>query len=504
MKEQELNPNLESEKKLIRLYQSFSPSTAFTNRLEERLIKKAMTMKENKTNLSNRWIRPLSVKLVVSLTLAFVVTLVAFALSPPLRSWAQEIIRPIPLNAPMPGTIILSGSGDDIVDIDKWDGPAVVFITNITHKDDSDFVVRSVASDGKEIDLLVETTGSYQVALPLDFREGEYAARFQIESSGDWQIQIFQQPEYRTVEAPGMITGRGDEYIFLKGNPDLLKINAAKAESRFVVWEIGRGIYRIIDEPAPYNVSVVVGEGTFMLYVEAKGEWTIDVTSKSPSPPTATNTPQSLDTPQPAPSTADYPKALLITGSGDEIVNIEKWDGPAVAYIVFYGEHYLNRDQTYFSVRNYGPDGKEIDLLVNITDIGDTAFNYREYGAGPAFVGFRPLDFFEGEFTTQLRIESSGEWAIQIGPIINFRVLESPGRIEGQGDAFIFLKDQHDVLEIIANTEQSEFVVFRIGDSSDRIIDALAPYKVKVIADEDSFGLQIYTKGDWSIEAIEE
>jgi hypothetical protein len=188
--------------------------------------------------------------------------------------------HPTPNITPMPKAIHVSGTGDEAVDIEKWEGPAVIYITNNTYRDESDFIVRSYGPDGEEIDLLANTTGKYEVACPMDFTEGELTTRLQIESSGEWLIQIFPLPEFRTVEAPGTIEGWGDEYIFLMGEPDLLKIDATKAKSKFVVWKIGRGIYRIVDEIAPYEVTVVAGEGTFMLIIEAEGEWSIEVTLK--------------------------------------------------------------------------------------------------------------------------------------------------------------------------------------------------------------------------------
>ncbi len=487
MKEQKPNDHVKLEKKLIHLYRSHSPDTAFTDRLENRLLKRALKMKEGKTDPPSRWLRPLDVKLAVSLTLALVVTLAAFAVSPPLRSWAQEIIRPTPHNAPMPGTIVLSGSGDDVVDIEKEEGPAVAMITNITHQDESDFIVRSYGSDGEEIGLLVNAMGSYQVARPLDVTEGECTTRLKIESSGEWLIQIWPLPDFRTVEAPGTIEGRGDEYVLLKGDPDLLKIDATKAEGKFVLWRFGRGIHRVVDEPAPYKVSVIAGKDTFLLYIEAEGEWSIEVTSKAPSTPAITHTPELTSTPQPTntphptPQNTPVLKTIHISGTGDEVVDIEKWEGPAVVHIT--NNTYL--DESDFIVRSYGPDGEEMDLLANTTGSYQVA---------------RPMDFTEGERTTRLKIESSGEWLIQIFPQPEFRTVEAPGTIEGRGDEYVFLKGEPDLLKIDATKAKGKFVVWKIGRGTYRIVDEIAPYEVTVVAGEGTFMLYIEAEGEWSIE----
>jgi hypothetical protein len=184
---------------------------------------------------------------------------------------------PTATDTPVPEPIYLSGSGDDVVDVDKWDGPA---IARISYSGRSNFVVWNYGTDGDKIDLLVNTVGDYQGTRPLDFLDTEHTARFQVESSGDWEISILPLSEIRAEVVPSSFTGNGDEVIYLDGTPDLLRIDASSATSNFVIWGYGNRRDLLVNDIAPYDGVVIAGSNTAVLVIEAEGDWSIEVTSK--------------------------------------------------------------------------------------------------------------------------------------------------------------------------------------------------------------------------------
>jgi hypothetical protein len=186
---------------------------------------------------------------------------------------------PIPTATPtpVPEPISVSGSGDDVVDIEKWDGPA---IARISYRGGSNFVVWNYGTDGDKIDLLVNTIGQYDGTRPLDFLDTEHTARFQVESSGEWEIAILPLTEIRIESVPGTFTGNGDEVVYLDGTPDLLKVNASSAASNFVIWAYGNRRDLLVNDIAPYDGVVIAGSDTAVLVIEAEGDWSIEVTSK--------------------------------------------------------------------------------------------------------------------------------------------------------------------------------------------------------------------------------
>ncbi len=181
---------------------------------------------------------------------------------------------------PFPEPIILSGNGDSVVDIEKWKGPA---IAQVTYTGDGNFSVQGYDSNGEKMELLVDNPGSYQGTVPIDFMKGQSTARLEVTASGEWKIRVL--PALLGIEReeiPGTIMGSGDDIMALTGgDPDLLTIDATRAEGAFTIW----GYYStkrklLLDEIAPYQGTVVLGTDTVILVVSAKGDWTFDITTR--------------------------------------------------------------------------------------------------------------------------------------------------------------------------------------------------------------------------------
>ena len=180
---------------------------------------------------------------------------------------------------PIPEPIILNGNGDSVVDMEKWSGPA---IARITYTGSRNFAVWNYDSNGEKIDLLVNIIGRYQGTVPIDFLDNQHTARFEVNASGQWEIQVLPLSEIRREQIPGTITGTGDDVIFLDGtNPDLLQIDATKAKGNFAIWAYGNRRNLVVNEIATYQGTVVVSRDTIILVIsEGGGEWTIEVTTK--------------------------------------------------------------------------------------------------------------------------------------------------------------------------------------------------------------------------------
>jgi len=79
-----------------------------------------------------------------------------------------------PSPTPLPTPIIFTGSGDNVIEIDKGVGPAIIHINgNATSRH---FAVQNVDNSNQTIDLLVNTTDPYDGYRPLDFRSSDHTA----------------------------------------------------------------------------------------------------------------------------------------------------------------------------------------------------------------------------------------------------------------------------------------------------------------------------------------
>ena len=111
--------------------------------------------------------------------------------------------RPTATSTPIPEPIFLTSYGDSVFDIEKWEGPAIL---KIKYMGDRNFVVRNYpANSNNYYDLLVNTIGSYEGTVPLDFRDGEQTGRFEVQASGTWEFHIEPLASARIEHVPGTI-----------------------------------------------------------------------------------------------------------------------------------------------------------------------------------------------------------------------------------------------------------------------------------------------------------
>jgi hypothetical protein len=186
--------------------------------------------------------------------------------------------RPSPTFTPPPKPIVLTGKGDQVVDVKKWDGPA---LASVKYTGGGNFVIYNYDPDGNKISLLINTIGNYTGVRPLDFLNGEETVRFQVESNGNWEITILPLEEIEMLRVPGSYDGNGDNVLALPGSkPDLLKVDATKAKGNFVIWGYADTRNLLVNEIAPYDGTTILQSGTLALVIEAEGPWHIEITAK--------------------------------------------------------------------------------------------------------------------------------------------------------------------------------------------------------------------------------
>jgi hypothetical protein len=160
-----------------------------------------------------------------------------------------------------------------------WLGPGLLHITYTGY---GNFAIWNYDAVGERIDLLVNVIGNYEGIVLLDFMKDEETKRFAVESEGDWTIEIRPIDMMRVENVPSTFTGTGDEVIRLRGgNPDLMKVDAT-GDSNFAIWILIQGDGRdlAVNEIAPYQGTVVISKDTFVLIIEAEGEWSIEIMSR--------------------------------------------------------------------------------------------------------------------------------------------------------------------------------------------------------------------------------
>jgi hypothetical protein len=185
--------------------------------------------------------------------------------------------KPTNTTTPFPTPVVLSGTGDSIVDFPWTEGPVLL---HITYSGEGNYAIWNYDSNGEKIDLLVNTIGSYEGTLPLDFSEFKQTTRFEVTASGPWEIKILPFYMVRKESIPGTFKGNGDDVVaFIDGDPEVMNIDASKADGNFAIWSYGvdSGQDLRVNKIAPYTGTVIVSRDTFCLVIIAEGDWSIEV-----------------------------------------------------------------------------------------------------------------------------------------------------------------------------------------------------------------------------------
>jgi len=166
------------------------------------------------------------------------------------------------------------------------------------------------------------------------------------------------------------------------------------------------------------------------------------------------------------------------------VLDVEKWDGPAIALITHSGGG-------NFAVWNYDENGERIDLLVN--KIG-------------SYKGTVPIDFLDREHTARFEVKAGGQWEIRLLLLTEARREQIPGTFAGSGDEVVILVgNRPDLLKIDGTRAKGNFAIWSYGNARDLVLNEIAPYQGTVMLSSDTIILVIKEGGgQWSIEVTTE
>ena len=185
---------------------------------------------------------------------------------------------PSPTSPPSP--IVLKGSGDDVVNLNKWPGLAILHIVGPSSY--ANFAVWTVDEAGNQTDLLVNTIGAFEGYKLIDLNEGENTYQLQVSATGKWTVEILPlSAKYMHIlQLPGQYNGNGPDVVFLSGNPDLATFSYA-GNGNFAVWSDGQsGRDLLVNEIGTYSGTVLVPPDAAILEIDADVKWSASVTAK--------------------------------------------------------------------------------------------------------------------------------------------------------------------------------------------------------------------------------
>jgi hypothetical protein len=188
------------------------------------------------------------------------------------------------LPTPVPEVLTFSGSGDSIVDVDTDGRPYIIHV--VGNSSERYFSVKSLDSDNENIDLLVNTTDSYDGYQPFDWIDDEHTFRLEIKATGDWSVELIplakiEEMERFMVEIPGEFERSGDDVLIIAGGtPDKARI-VGNEDGRYfgVVGWSGDRRDLLVNTTDTYEGTVLLKPETTAIQVGAIGAWTVEVTT---------------------------------------------------------------------------------------------------------------------------------------------------------------------------------------------------------------------------------
>jgi hypothetical protein len=184
--------------------------------------------------------------------------------------------------ATIPSPITFSGKGNTILTVNKWRGPALIYIT---YTGSGEFIAWNDNERDHELQFVLHVWSNYSGTQVLDMSDNEaFQTHFlEIYTSGIWEIEILPFEHGRKVSVLSVITGVNNDVIFLQGGkPSSLEIEIHESEYYFQVSGQGDdGFVPIIDGKPPYYGTVKIEQDLKMLMIEALGSWQIKVLDTS-------------------------------------------------------------------------------------------------------------------------------------------------------------------------------------------------------------------------------
>ena len=176
----------------------------------------------------------------------------------------------------------LNGSGDDVKSFSANGTSLRVF--SIQYTGEANFIVWLKDGQGNNLDLLVNTIGSYSGNTSAQLQTGNYF--LDISASGPWTIDIV--PNVSEIplpsDSPITISGTGDDVKSFSADGTNLRIFSMQytGEANFIVWlkdGQGNNLDLLANKIGSYsgNTSAQLQTGEYFLDIAASGPWTIDI-----------------------------------------------------------------------------------------------------------------------------------------------------------------------------------------------------------------------------------
>lgn len=165
---------------------------------------------------------------------------------------------------------VYTGYGDDVVKIAKHDTTAEAL--TITHQGGRNFIVESLDASLKDVDLLVNTIGSYSGTVVMDASSYNpvQTDSLKITADGAWTITLTPLQAIKSFDGSAAIEGAGDDVFHYTGKTTSALFTHTGSRN-IVVQSYGSRGDLLVNDIGAYSGRVVWAEGLYQ--ITADGNW---------------------------------------------------------------------------------------------------------------------------------------------------------------------------------------------------------------------------------------
>jgi hypothetical protein len=179
-----------------------------------------------------------------------------------------------PTTTTIPAPKVYDGTGTQVLQIENPSGTGEFAIVTLTHNGSSNFAVWSLDDDLSQVDLLVNTIGSYSGTRPINF-DGGNVAGLEIEADGMWHIEVKPLDAARRFDAS--IDGGGDDVVVYTGDAGVAQLSH-QGDGNFAIWyHSSSDTDLLVNEIGAFAGSVPLRAPPGVLDITANGPWAISV-----------------------------------------------------------------------------------------------------------------------------------------------------------------------------------------------------------------------------------
>lgn len=167
--------------------------------------------------------------------------------------------------------VIYSGSGDDVVMLEPFDGVFVFHI--IGNAGERHFSVKGFDANGESTRLFVNTTAQYDGITIDPLQE---TVMLEVNATGDWTVEVRSINAMETIAAGETLSGSGDSVILVSSYGNTATISGNAEEHHFSVKSYGTERDKLlVNTTDAYEGTVMLTGKPIILEVDAEGAWSI-------------------------------------------------------------------------------------------------------------------------------------------------------------------------------------------------------------------------------------